>query len=187
MRTNATRYTTNEAQSNFALFSCCLPPAFPIVFPTIPDCVSRPCSPTTVCSRPISPTYSRPVLRLFPVPSHHEIVYFHPIPSTKWLPTFPPHSHPAINKREPFPIPSLGKTQNSTCGGRDGPIHYRAVPSAPRVPLIFSCYVRLTLLRVICRNKPPWRIHCIYVCMCKIYPVLFFIIYVRCLMSKVLM
>ncbi|CAM9892989.1 unnamed protein product, partial [Laminaria digitata] len=50
---------------------------------------------------------------LFPIrstiPSRQESVYPHPVPSTKWLPTF--HSRPAVNKREPFPIPSLGITQ----------------------------------------------------------------------------
>ena len=55
-----------------------------------------------------SPTFSRLVSR--PFPSHREIISSHPIPSTFCLPAFPSRSHPAVHKREGFPVPLLGKT-----------------------------------------------------------------------------
>ena len=61
-------------------------------------------------STDFSPTFSRLVSR--PFPSHREIISSHPIPSTFCLPAFPSRSHPAVHKREGFPVPLLGKTLN---------------------------------------------------------------------------
>ena len=57
-------------------FRLCLQANFPVVFPTIPDSVSRPYSRsiTLLCSRPISRLHSRPVPWSRGVPSHQEIV-----------------------------------------------------------------------------------------------------------------
>ena len=85
---------------------------------------SRPIS--LLCSRPIS----GPVPRSRPVLSHEEIVHSHPVPLTKWLPTFPSHSHPAVNTWEPFPMPSLGNTPKKNRLRRPR----RSLP-LPRVPL----------------------------------------------------
>ena len=34
-----------------------------------------------------------------------------PVPLTEWLPASPSHSRAAVSKRDPFPIPSIGKSQ----------------------------------------------------------------------------
>ena len=84
------------------------------------------------------PTGARP----FPDPgreSHQEIVCSHPIPSNNWLPTFPAHSHPAVNKRGNFPIPSLGKTQKIIRPRRVRPSH--PVPrGTARTSGYFACW-----------------------------------------------
>ena len=51
------------------------------------------------------PVQSRPTKKSCTTPNN-------PVPSTKWLPTYPSH-HPTVRKREPFPIPSPGKTQRN--------------------------------------------------------------------------
>ena len=65
-------HLTNSTRHKFPLFNRCLQPAFPIVFPTFPDCISRP-YPDYVpdrfpeCfSRPFSPFCSRPILDYVP-------------------------------------------------------------------------------------------------------------------------
>lgn len=61
-----------------------------------------------------------------PFPYRQQILCFHPIPSNKRLPTFLSNSHPAVNEREMFNIPSLGKIQNtSSCGGQNGANSHR--------------------------------------------------------------
>ena len=111
-------------------------------FPTaFLDCVSRPYSrPGSGPIPDLFPTHSRPIPDLFPtrspiisrtaeklfpyrtvppkigsrpVPYRQRIVSSRPIPSTKWFPTFPSHSRPAVNRREHFPVPPLGKTQKN--------------------------------------------------------------------------
>ena len=100
--------------------------AFPTMFPTD--------SPNMFPAH--FPTDSRRGIVSRPVPSQ-EIVYSRSIPSTKWLPTFPSHSHPAVNKREHFPIPSLGKTLFFPPVA-DETVPYRTAPRAAmayKVPL----------------------------------------------------
>ena len=139
---------TTSPRHHFPLSNRCLQPAFPIVFPTIPNCVSRPYTdyvpdrfpdydmfPTMLPT--VFPTmfpslfpYVLPtdVPDLFPtrstIPSCQEIVYSQPVPSTK---SFPPSSPIlAVSQRESFPILSLGKTHFFfRCGGQNG---YRLVP-----------------------------------------------------------
>lgn len=56
------------------------------------------------------PTASRHIY--WPFPSQREVMDSFSIPPTYCLATFPSHFHPAIRKRERFPVLSLGKTQN---------------------------------------------------------------------------
>ena len=64
-------------------------------------------------SRPISRLYSRPFSRLCSRPISRPV----PDPCHDSAPSrnrgLPSHSHPAVSKREPFPIPSLLKTQKN--------------------------------------------------------------------------
>ena len=77
-----------------------LPRSFPVPSrPTKKSCSSMP---SRLCSRPISLPIPNPFTDQFP---------FRPIPSRKFVPSFPSHSHPAVNKRGLFPITSLGSTQ----------------------------------------------------------------------------
>ena len=110
--------------------------------------------PPLSCSRPISP----PVHRSFPVPSrqkfvsrrvlHHQktvsrpfpyrlqIVSSRPIPSIKWVSTFPPHSHPAVSERKNFPYhPSLGKNEKKIRLMQAKCSHPVLVRTVSRVPL----------------------------------------------------
>ena len=116
------------------------------VSPTIPPAVFPTIVPTTFPT--FSPTRSqipsRPAKKwCVPIPSRH--------PNDFPLPTFLSHSHPTVDKRDPFSRavprehpktgtffpyrPSGTPQRKSNCSGRDGPIPYRAVPSAARVPL----------------------------------------------------
>ena len=98
----------------------CLQPAFPIIFPTVPDCVSRLYS--RLCMFPdrfpeyVPDGFPEYVPELFPTrnpfPSRRIKKSCSPLRSRrpKKVPTFPSHTHPAVTKRGRFPMPSLGKT-----------------------------------------------------------------------------
>ena len=67
-----------------------------------------------LCSLPISRLCSRQISRTYMVGFTFQqyIGDVRPVASTEWLPASPSHSRPALSKRDPFPIPSLGKSQN---------------------------------------------------------------------------
>ena len=84
----------------------CVPDRFPLMLPTMLPTDFPTNFPTTLPTA--FPTCPDPLPD--PVPSCvlQAIVFSHPIPSTKWLPAFPSHSHPVVKEREPFPLPYLG-------------------------------------------------------------------------------
>ena len=101
--TSASAGQTEASKAFPTIASAVFPTTFPTTYSRFPNDFPTifPTDFTTYAPDP-RPNF-RPVSRSRPVPSHQEIVNSHPVPSTKWLPTFPSHSHPAGNKRGPFP------------------------------------------------------------------------------------
>ena len=119
----------------FPLSSRCLQPAFPMLFPTLPHSVSRPYSRLFPEYFPDRFPHLFPTGNCFPsrpVPSRPTKKLCSPVPSRQQNGVPPSRPVPRANKREPFAIPSFAKTHKKfACGGRDGPIPYRAAADAP--------------------------------------------------------